>query len=271
MLSKKKIRLSKEKETLLVPLYCKAKEVSNYKPIIKDDKAKEIISQIEYDFKELNVPKKTCVTLNIRAHKIDDYVQSFIQKYPNATVIHLGCGLDNRYGRLKNKNIQFYDLDYKEVIELKKNFYQETDHYHFLASSVTDYAWLEEIKTEGRVIIVAEGLLMYLTEENVKKLFNKLSNSFPKVHLVFDAYSSFTAKNINKHSSIQKTEADIYWGIDDPHEIEDWNDKFNLQEEWYFTDYEHFDKLSAAYRVAFKTAGLFKSAKKAHRILYFKL
>ena len=269
--SKKKIKLSKEKETLLIPLYCKAKETSKDNGIIKDNKAKEIISQIEYNFNELNIPHKTCVTLNIRAQKLDKYVNEFIQSNTTPLIIHLGCGLDNRYGRITNQNIDFYDLDFKEVIELKKNFYQETDYYHFIASSVTDYDWMEEVQTEGQVMIVAEGLLMYLKEDKVKELFNKLCTRFKGAHFVFDAYSKYTAKNINKHASIKKTGADIHWGIDNPQEIEKWNQDIKFIEEWSFTDYDQVDKLSAAYKVAFKTAGLFKTAKKAHRILYYKL
>jgi len=269
IMAKQKIKLSKEKETLLVPLYCKACEYEKEKPIIKDEKAKEIIERVEYNFTELDVPNKTCVTLNIRANKLDEYVNQYIISHKNPTIIHLGCGLDNRYGRIKDKNINFYDLDYQEVIELKKNFYQENTNYHFISSSVTDLDWINEVGEKPNVLIVAEGLFMYIAEEELKKLFNTLQEQWLNAHLIFDAYSKYTVKNIDKHASIRKTGAEIKWGIDDPQEIEDWNDNIKLVEEWYFTDYQQTEKLSPLYKLAFKAAGLFKMAKKAHRILYY--
>ncbi|MEM3502941.1 MAG: hypothetical protein QXJ06_03120 [Candidatus Aenigmatarchaeota archaeon] len=46
-MSKEKIKLEKEKETLLIPLYCKYLESQKQTPIIEDKKAVEIINSIE--------------------------------------------------------------------------------------------------------------------------------------------------------------------------------------------------------------------------------
>lgn len=270
-MSKQKIKLSKEKETLLIPLYCKAQETQSNNPIIKDEKSLEIIKKIDYDYDKLKVPKKSCVTLAIRAKKLDEYTENFINNHRQTTVLHLGCGLDNRYGRIKKNNVLWYELDFDDVIELRGNFYQETDNYRFIASTITDYNWLESIEVKGQVLIVAEGLFMYLKEDDLKELFSRFHEKFPGAHLVFDAYSKYTAKNIKKHASIRKTGAEIFWGIDDPKTIEDWNNNYKFIEEWYFTDYEHSENLSFFYKLSFKIAGLFKMAKKAHRILYYKI
>ena len=56
-MEKEKIKLKKEKETLLIPLYCKALENKKSQPIIEDRKAIEIIDKIDYDFDQLKVPK----------------------------------------------------------------------------------------------------------------------------------------------------------------------------------------------------------------------
>jgi len=269
-MSKQNLKLSKEKETLLVPLYCKAKEYERENSIIKDKKAKDIINNIEYDFKKLDIPYKTCITLNIRAQKIDEYVNKFISDHKEVTVIHLGCGLDNRYGRIDNENVNFYDLDFKKVIDIKKNFYQDTDNYHFISSSVTDLNWLKQIDDNAKTIIVAEGLFMYIEEKQLKILFHELQKHFPGAHLIFDAYSTYTVKNIGKHASIKKTQAEIKWGIDDPREIEDWHRNISFVKEWFFTDYDKKENLSTLFKFSFKAAGLFKMAKKAHRILYYK-
>jgi O-methyltransferase involved in polyketide biosynthesis len=39
-----------------------------------------------------------------------------------------------------------------------------TDTYRMIGSSVTDPGWLDQIPTEAPTLVVAEGLLMYLTQ-----------------------------------------------------------------------------------------------------------
>jgi O-methyltransferase involved in polyketide biosynthesis len=270
-MAKQKIRLSQEKETLLVPLYSKAVESQRIRPLIIDPKAEAILGEIEYDFRELHVPKQTLVTLAMRAKKLDSYVCDYVNQTENPVVIHLGCGLDSRILRVKPAKGEWYDLDYPDVIELRKKFYDETAHYHMLPSSVTDYSWLDQVKGNGPACIIAEGLLMYLHEEDVKQLFIHLRKRMPHSEIAFDAYSRLTAKGANNHPSIKKTGAKIHWGIDNPKQIESWGSGIHLLEEWYFTDSEDIRLLGSWDKALFKIMGLFPAAKKAHRILHFRL
>ena len=70
---------------------------------------------------------------------------------------------------------------------------------------------------------------------------------------------------------MQKTGAEIYWGIDDAREIEHWNKGISLTKEWYFTRSDEIKKLDLLYRILFRIAGLFPFVSKAHRILAFRL
>ena len=179
-MEKEKIKLRKEKETLLIPLYCKALESKKETPIIIDNKAVELVSRIEYDYVQLKIPKQTHVTICMRAKQFDNYVREFLQKYPKSIVVHLGCGLDSRFNRVDNGTVEWYDLDYPEVIELRKSFCQETDRYHLIPSSVMDLTWLDHLSGKNRpFIFLAEGLFMYLREEEVKLLFLHLKKNFP--------------------------------------------------------------------------------------------
>lgn len=267
-----KVKLEKEKETLLIPLYSKAMESKKARPIIVDAKARDIIEKIEYDFTQLKIPMKTQITLCIRARELDNYVREFVKKHPDGTVVHLGCGLDSRVDRVGSQTITWYDLDFPEVIQLRKKFYQETDRYRLIPSSVTDFSWMEQMGDRGgRFFFVAEGLFMYLGEHDVKNLLLKLQARFPGCQLVFDVFSSLTARNINKHPSIRKTGAEIHWGLDDARELENWHDGIVLVREKYFTESEEVEKLPLGYRLGFKLAGLFSVARKAHRILFVQL
>jgi O-methyltransferase involved in polyketide biosynthesis len=270
-LETQKIKLTQEKETLLIPLYSKAMESQRPHPILVDEKAQEILGCIDYDFSGLKIPKQSRVTLSMRAKKLDGYVMDYLKEIRSPLVIHLGCGLDSRVVRTGGAKAEWYDLDFPEVIELRKKFYEETGHYHMIARSVTDLAWMDQVKEPGPACIIAEGLLMYLREAEVKSLVLALQKRFPGSQMAFDAYSLLTARNARNHPSIKKTGAEIHWGIDDAKGLESWGPGINLKEEWYFSDSEDVADLDFGFKLLFKAAAAFPAARRAHRILYLQL
>ncbi len=268
MLTKEKVTLTKEQETLLIPLFSKAQS----SPIFEDVKARQILDAVQYDFGQLKVPRKTEVTLRIRAKQLDEYTRQFIAAHPNALVLHLGCGLDSRCERVSHPTALWIDLDFPDVIELRRKFYPESASYHLIASSVTDLSWMARAPAQGRpVLVVAEGLLMYLSEAQVKALILKLREVYPGCELACDVFSQFTAERVGGHRSLKQTGALIQWGIDDAHEIEQWATGIRLKEEWYFNQAEEVSRLGAGYRLMFRLAGMSQMANKAHRILYYAL
>jgi O-methyltransferase involved in polyketide biosynthesis len=267
---KEKILLTEAQETLLIPLYSKAMESRRADPILVDVKSQEILERVEYDFARLKVPRKTEVMVCLRAKKMDEDARQFLARQPESLVLHLGCGLDSRIARVNPEGAAWYDLDMPDVIELRRKFYQETDSYRMIPSSVTDPRWIEQVSERGLpTLVIAEGLLMYLKEEQVKALLLKLQETFPGCELVFDAFSRLTARSAGRHPSLRKTGATIHWGIDDPHEIEGWGEGIRFREEWFFSQAQEIGRLDPGFRLAFRLAGLFPAANKAHRILYF--
>ncbi|WP_230867409.1 class I SAM-dependent methyltransferase [Iocasia frigidifontis] len=267
-----KITLTEEKETLLIPLLGKAQDNKKENPILNDKKATEIVEKIDYNFNSLKIFEKTNIMMCIRAKLIDNHVKSFLSVTKNNVALHLGCGLDSRYYRIKNNNVNWYDLDFKEVITIRQHFFKETGKYHMIASSVTESEWIERIPQEkDHYIIIAEGLFMYLKENEIKELLSRLKDRIGNYTLIFDAYSVLTAKNANRHPSLKKTGAKINWGINNPEELENWGLGIKLIDEEYFTDYEGIDYLSITNRIMFKIANIFSAARKAHRLLIYRV
>ena len=265
---KEKIFLTKEQETLLIPLYSKAQD----NPLFDDEKARQILAGVDYDFDKLKTPEKTAVTLRIRAKQLDAYTRRFINARPDALILHLGCGLDSRCERVERARTRWFDLDVPGVIALRRKFYTETETYHMIPSSVTDLSWLDQVSLDGRpVLVVAEGLLMYLYESDVKALVLALRQKFSGCELAFDAFSKLTADRVQAHPSLQKTGAAIHWGIDDPHAIEQWAPGIHLQEEWFFSQEPDMDRLSWLYRSMLRLSGSIQAANRAHRLLYYTL
>jgi O-methyltransferase involved in polyketide biosynthesis len=161
-------------ETLLIPLWARAVETKNPHPIIKDEKAREMMTQIEYDFSKFDKEWPTQISVAVRTEILDNATRAFINKHPHAVVINLGCGLDTRFSRLDDGKIRWYDLDLPEPMHIRKQFFEETDRYKMIAKSVFDYSWIDDVRLDNSVLIIAEGLLMYLNENEVKELINKV-------------------------------------------------------------------------------------------------
>ena len=265
---KTKVSFTQEQETLLIPLYAKAHSSS----VFKDEKAREILQGVEYDFGRLKVPEKTIVTLSIRAKQLDVYAQQFIAAHPKALILHLGCGLDSRCLRVKHPEARWFDLDMADVIELRRQFYSESENYGMIASSVTHLEWVKQVPKEGRpTLIIAEGLLMYLDENEVRALILCMQNQFPGCEMVFDAFSRYTVERIQAHPSLRKTGATIRWGIDDAHEIEHWGEGIRMKEEWFFSQSDAIKQLGWFYRLMFRLTRSIRAAQRAQRLVYLEL
>jgi O-methyltransferase involved in polyketide biosynthesis len=138
------MELNNESKTLFIPLLGKA-IMSKDNLFLHDPKAEEIISKIDYDFNLLKQSKWLSMYMSVRALIIDELCNKYIEEHPNATIIHLGCGLDSRCLRINQNFDTWYDIDYENVIDIRKKFYEEDSKHKMIGNSVVDYKWLEEI------------------------------------------------------------------------------------------------------------------------------
>jgi O-methyltransferase involved in polyketide biosynthesis len=264
-----KVKLTPEQETLLITLYAKAQTEN---PLFFDAKAREIVGRVDFDFARLKVPYKTVVLVCQRAKKLDAITREFLAEHAGGVVVQLGCGLDGRFWRVDDGKVKWYDLDMPPVIELRKQFFAGDKRYQLIAASVTDMEWMDRVAAKGQpVLVVAEGLLMYLDEESVRRLVLQLRETFPGCRLAADVFSRMTARSATGHPSLKSTGASLGWGMDDPAEMESWAAGIRLLEEWYFSDDPDIDKLNLGYRLAYKLAGKLTMVRRAHRIVYFQL
>ncbi len=216
-----KITLTQEKETLLITLFAKAGESRLPDSLLSDTFAAEAVRRIDYDFARLKVTRDMMLGLAMRARMLDDWVRAFIAENPDATVLHLGCGLDTRVFRIAPPpSIRWFDVDYPEVIELRRRLYPERDGYHLIGSSVLEPAWLEQVPADRPAMVVAEGLVMYLGQEEVQRLFTAITARVPSGEAAFDAFSRLGVRFVQRQHSIKATGAILRWGIDEPRELE---------------------------------------------------
>ena len=110
-------------------------------------------------------------------------------------MLHVGCGLDDRVFRLDpGPDVEWYDVDYPDVIALVERLYPAREHYHPVAASVTDPAWLSAIPADRPVLLIAEGLTYYLTRDDGVALLRRVVEHFPSGELHFDGCNWLSIK-----------------------------------------------------------------------------
>jgi methyltransferase (TIGR00027 family) len=229
-------------ETLLMTLYARARESQRPDAMIHDDKAVEMVGRIAEDFSRLRMQRHDEVAVIMRMRKFDNHVRDFLARNAEAVIVHIGCGLDTRFERVAERNghVEWFDLDMPDVIELRRKLIDnKSERYHTLAGSVFDDGWLEEVSRykPRPFMFLAEGVLPYFEETQVKSLFLKLRDHFPGSELVCDAHTPFVIWADNLHLAFAGVKARLHWRLKNPRDVESWGDGIHLLGEWnYFED-----------------------------------
>lgn len=264
-----KVYLEKEKETLLITLYAKALDSRLKNSVLNDKKANELVNMIDYDFEKLNSFGNGNIMV-IRAKQFDVWLKKFLKTYPDAIVLNIGCGLDTRISRINPQaNVQWFDVDYPEVIKVRKLFYSNTDNYEMIESSIVDFDWLKNIPREKPTMIIAEGVLEYLKEDQVKTLFNRLIDHFPHGQIAFDVMNSFAIKS-GKESLKEITGAEHTWAVDHVNDVDKLSPRFTRVHNHSILGSKYTYKLSLKYRFIYASMFIIPSFRNMMRLLLYK-
>jgi len=235
-------------DTYLAPLYWKAMESQRPDAMIKDEKAVALVTQMMADVstrsgfsrvKQIPMPELLKVMRIMFTREMDRYARDFLSRHPEAVVVHIGCGLDARFERVDNGQVEWYDLDLPEVIELRRKLFgDEGERHHLLGCSVLEEAWMEglSIHRQHSLLFLAETVFVYFVEEQVKSLVLRLRDHFPGSELVFDGWRPFEVRLGNRYLSSSQFADHMRWGFWRGQEIEAWGDGIHLLDEWGFFD-----------------------------------
>jgi O-methyltransferase involved in polyketide biosynthesis len=220
--------LSGVSETLLITLYIRAMESQRPDALIKDERAEALVRQLDPETlrKTLALTDDTGrLVMILKSREFNRFAQNFLGRHPDAVVVHIGCGLDTRFERVDNGQVEWYDLDLPDVIDLRRELIGgEGGRHHLLAGSVLEDAWLETVEAHRPrpFLFLAEGVFMYFTEAQVKSLVLRLKEHFPAAELVFDAYSPFMRWVHNLRVIRKRVGAYLNWDLKHGQELEGW-------------------------------------------------
>jgi len=235
-------KLSAASETSLMAVYIRAMESQRPDALIKDKKAVALVAQMSDEFARFEqIPMGDAIKVmrNLASREYDRQTQDFLARHPEAVVIHIGCGLDSRFDRVDNGQVEWYDLDLPEVIELRRKLFgDEGERHHLLGCSVLEETWMDTLSARHQrpFLFLAEVVLVYFDGAQVKRLVLALREHFPGAELVFDACSPLHVWVANRQTASVKLSARLQWGIWHGQEMEKWGDGIRLLDEWGFFD-----------------------------------
>jgi len=232
-----KISLTGVSETLLVPLFIRAQETQRPDAMLKDEYAVGIVKQLGLEASPIPLSGHDAVALIQRNRTFDRFARDFLTRHPNGVVVHLGCGLDTRFERVDNGQVEWFDLDLPAVIDLRRKLIREENpRHHLISDSAFSHAWLDTVEKfyPRPFLFISEAVLVYFETEQVKGLVVNLRQRFPGSELVCDANTPFLVWADNLQLAMGRLNARMRWGMNHPREMEGWAEGIHLMDEWYY-------------------------------------
>ena len=196
------------------------------KPVCGDVYARRFMNEdglkILEKFKDETRPN----TSNVARHRIiDDILRKELSANPDLCVVIIGAGFDSRAYRLKGGT--WVELDEPQVIAYKNDRLpaaEATNELHRIAIDFSTDSVEEKLSAfAGRrpVVVVIEGVFMYLDEATIKQLLQTLHRLFPQHKLVCDLMnrSFFEKYGRTIHEKLTGMGASFKFTADNPEEI----------------------------------------------------
>ncbi len=254
-------------KTLYIPLYGKAL-VSRKGIILTDKKAEKIWEKEGFPLKGKSRSKWLAYYMAMRAAVFDNWLKNEMAHDSSASVLHIGCGMDSRIERVGCGGHKWYDIDFPEVIELRKKYYTQTENYTMTAGDVRNADWLSVIPAGTNAIVVFEGVSMYLTQYELKCFMQALAEHFSAVKLLMDCYTERGVAATKIKNPINDVGVNSVYGIDEP-EILETVPGLSFLREHDMTPQNMINELKGAERICFKTMFGGRFAKSIYRIYEF--
>ena len=174
--------LTSVSKTMLLTLHARAEHTLSDRPRFTDPAAVELVSRLDYDFTMARQDRLMADGVVLRTLTLDPLVAGYMATHPGCTVVNIACGLDTRFQRLDDGHVTWYDLDLPDVISLRRRLLEDGERHRTIAASALDPAWpdqLEDSEASSDVLVIVEGLSMYLEQDEVRALMDIIAVRLP--------------------------------------------------------------------------------------------
>jgi len=191
------VGLSDVPETMLWTLHNRNKVAADpEKSWFVDETAMAIYQAIDYDY-EASFGKAE-PSHGIRSWIFDQAIMEFWKTHPDGTIVNFAEGLETQRFRLqevRSENAFWVTVDLPPAIRAREKFIQpDLMNLHVTASVLDTEVWSKVVPKDKPVFFTAQGLLMYLEEDDIRGLFQMIARDYPSSTLWFDSIAKWLSQ-----------------------------------------------------------------------------
>ena len=206
--------------TLLIPLAARAFGDAMFPAkAIHDVYAAEALRSLDTDVSLFLDDRISVYGVLSRTRIFCDLARHFFSRFPDALGVNLGCGLSHYFQWLDQHTNHWLDADLPQVMALRKQLlpaggkrlrYAEVD--------ISQPGWWDRLKLPRQrdgvpVLLICEGVLMYLEPAQVQSVLREFGENAPVgSELLCDTLCWMAVGCAALHPSVRHTQAQFRWG-----------------------------------------------------------
>lgn len=218
-------------ETLVIPLYARKLCAQLYPGLFQDQLAVDLCDRLDYDFGPMEragrgfAGRFGALEVACRQAAMTTEVTGYLRTHPNATVVNLGCGLDQTGEACDNGTRILLNLDLPDVIDVRDRLIPADNRTRNVACDLNAPSWMDLADSWAGTVVFAAGVLYYLTTSQVQALVRAMAERLPGALLVFDAAGRSAVRMMLKTwiKTAQIKDVGAYFSVEDaPAEMDPW-------------------------------------------------
>lgn len=148
-----------------------------------------------------------------------DLARHFFSRFPDALGVNLGCGLSHYFQWLDQHSNQWLDADLPQVMALRKQLLPAGGkRLRHAEVDISQPGWWDRLKLPRQrdgvpVLLICEGVLMYLEPAQVQSVLREFGENAPAgSELLCDTLCWMAVGCAALHPSVRHTQAQFRWG-----------------------------------------------------------
>ena len=166
--------------------------------------------------------------------------QRVLETISEATVVNLGCGLDETGKACDNGLCSIVNIDFPDIIEIReKLIVVKQDREKNIACDLKDYSWMNEVDSSKGIVFFAAGVFHYFKMDEVKALVLELAKRYTGGCLVFDSVGKLGLKLMMPKTlkNIGIKDVDGFFYINNLEKDLNWSKKIKVTSKGYMLGY----------------------------------
>jgi O-methyltransferase involved in polyketide biosynthesis len=220
--------------TLFIALAARAQAARSFPSLDPhDDHAQRLLQASGAEVQTSPADSPTVMNVLWRTQLIKQLGQEFFEHYPHSTGVNLGSGLAHYFQWLDNGSNRWIDVDLPEVIELRDALIPTPPaRCQHKALDITSAGWWKRLGLHHHnepVLLVCEGVLMYLQPAQVRSFLREIGENAPEgSELLCDFISPVGIGQSALADTPEHPQAVFTWGAHNGQELANFHPRLEL-------------------------------------------